>query len=215
MRIVLIGPPGAGKGTQARFIASKLRIPSMSTGDIFRSHVGRGTSLGRDAKRFMDAGELVPDEITIDMLRERLAERDATNGFLLDGFPRNAAQAQILDEMLAEAGTGLNVVLELTAAEAEIVRRLSGRRQCRAHGHVTHTDLLRDADLCNLCGSRLYQRDDDREEVVRHRLEIYRAQTYPLVGHYTQRNLLVTVRAEGPFDEVTDRAMAALRVLDE
>ncbi|GCD93889.1 adenylate kinase [Embleya hyalina] len=213
MRIVLVGPPGAGKGTQAQYIAANLSIPAVSTGDIFRANVSQGTPLGREAKTYMDAGNLVPDEVTIGMVRERLAQPDVAGGFLLDGFPRNTAQAKVLDEILAENDTELDVVLELKVEDSEIIQRISGRRQCRANGHVCHilTDAPKVAGICDECGSELYQRDDDREETVRHRLDVYKEQTEPLVGYYSERNLLLQIQATGPVKEVTERAMTALR----
>lgn len=213
MRIVLVGPPGAGKGTQAQYIAANLSIPAVSTGDIFRANVSQGTPLGREAKTYMDAGNLVPDEVTIGMVRERLAQPDVAGGFLLDGFPRNTAQAKVLDEILAENDTELDVVLELKVDDSEIIQRISGRRQCRANGHVCHilTDAPKVAGICDECGSELYQRDDDREETVRHRLDVYKEQTEPLVGYYSERNLLLQIQATGPVKEVTERAMTALR----
>ncbi|MFI1578222.1 adenylate kinase [Embleya sp. NPDC020630] len=213
MRIVLVGPPGAGKGTQAQYIAANLSIPAVSTGDIFRANVSQGTPLGREAKTYMDAGNLVPDEVTIGMVRERLSQPDVAGGFLLDGFPRNTAQAKVLDEILAENDTELDVVLELKVDDSEIIQRISGRRQCRANGHVCHilTDAPKVAGICDECGSELYQRDDDREETVRHRLDVYKEQTEPLVGYYSERNLLLPIQATGPVKEVTARAMTALR----
>lgn len=212
MRIVLVGPPGAGKGTQAQYIAANLSIPAVSTGDIFRANVSQGTPLGREAKNYMDAGNLVPDEVTIAMVRERLSQPDVAGGFLLDGFPRNTAQAKVLDEMLAENGTRLDVVLELKVADSEIIQRISGRRQCRANGHVCHIlmDPPKVDGVCDECGSELYQRDDDREETVRHRLDVYKEQTEPLVGYYSERNLLLAIDATGPVKEITARAMTAL-----
>ncbi len=213
MRIVLVGPPGAGKGTQAQYIAANLSIPAVSTGDIFRANVSQGTPLGREAKTYMDAGNLVPDEVTIGMVRERLAQPDVAQGFLLDGFPRNTAQAKVLDEILAENDTELDVVLELKVDDEEIIQRISGRRQCRAHGHVCHilTNPPKVPGICDECGSELYQRDDDRAETVRHRLDVYTEQTEPLVGYYSERNLLLAIDARGPVKEVTARAMSALR----
>ena len=213
MRIVLVGPPGAGKGTQAQYIASSSSIPAISTGDIFRANVSQGTPLGREAKKYMDAGNLVPDEITIGMVKDRLAQPDAADGFLLDGFPRNTAQAKVLDEILAEHGTKLDAVLELEVSDKEIIQRLSGRRQCRANGHVCHIvfDPPKVQDVCDECGSELYQRDDDREETIKHRLEVYKEQTAPLVGYYSERGILVGIEAAGRVREVTARAMTALR----
>ncbi|MGK5552071.1 adenylate kinase [Actinomadura kijaniata] len=212
MRIVLVGPPGAGKGTQAQFIASHLSIPKISTGDIFRANVSGGTELGRKAKEFMDRGDLVPDEITIEMVRDRLAEDDAADGFLLDGFPRNVPQAETLKKMLAEMDTRLDVVLELVVDEEEVVRRLSGRRTCAQCGKIWHVDFDdKQDDICDDCGGQLFQRDDDKEEVVRHRLEVYQEQTAPLVQFYADEGILVGIDATGPVEEVTQRALAALR----
>ncbi|MQA95485.1 MAG: adenylate kinase [Streptosporangiales bacterium] len=212
MRVVLVGPPGAGKGTQAQFIASHLSIPKISTGDIFRANVSGGSELGRKAKGYMDRGDLVPDEVTIAMVRDRLSEDDARDGFLLDGFPRNVPQAETLKKMLAEWDARLDVVLELVVDEEEVVRRLSGRRTCDTCGRIWHVvfDDKRD-DVCDDCGGRLYQRDDDREEVVRHRLEVYQEQTAPLVSFYAEEGILVGIDATGPVEEVTERALAALR----
>ena len=212
MRIVLVGPPGAGKGTQAQFIASHLSVPKISTGDIFRANVSRGTPLGQKAREYMDRGDLVPDEITIAMVRDRLAEDDAQEGFLLDGFPRNVAQAQTLEKILAEWDAKLNIVLELVVDEDEVVRRLSGRRTCSRCGRIWHVlfDDKRD-DVCDDCGGRLFQRDDDKEDVVRHRLEVYQEQTAPLVSFYADEGILVGIDATGPVEEVTERALAALR----
>jgi adenylate kinase len=213
VRLVLIGPPGAGKGTQAQYLAGNLGVQQISTGDIFRANVSQGTPLGMKAKAFMDAGDLVPDEITIEMVGERLAEDDTAKGFLLDGFPRTVHQAEVLDRMLTEQGARLDVVLELVVEDDEVVRRLSGRRTCRDCNHVWHVDFDPPTTeaLCDLCGGQLYQRDDDREETVRHRLEVYREQTAPLVGFYAERGILVGIDATGPVDDVTERALASLR----
>ena len=213
MRLVLVGPPGAGKGTQAQFISAHLGVPKISTGDIFRANVSQGTELGMQAKKFMDAGDLVPDEITIGMVRDRLAEDDAKSGFLLDGFPRNVPQARTLDENLAEANNPLDVVLELVVDDDEVVRRLSGRRTCRNCGHIWHLDFDPPSSegICDICGGELFQRDDDMPETVRHRLEVYYEQTSPLVGYYAEAGILVGIDAMGPVDDVTDRAIAALR----
>ncbi|GAA0260643.1 MULTISPECIES: adenylate kinase [Actinomadura] len=215
MRIVLVGPPGAGKGTQAQFIASHLSIPKISTGDIFRANVSGGTELGRQAKEYMDRGDLVPDEVTIAMVRDRLAEDDARDGFLLDGFPRNVPQAETLKKILAEWDTRLDIVLELVVDEDEVVRRLSGRRTCDKCGRIWHVDFDdKQDDICDDCGGRLFQRDDDKEEVVMHRLEVYRHDTAPLVQFYADENILVGIDATGPVEEVTKRALTALRPLE-
>jgi adenylate kinase len=188
-------------------------VPKISTGDIFRANVSQGTELGMQAKKFMDAGDLVPDEITIGMVRDRLAEDDAHQGFLLDGFPRNVPQARTLDEILDEASTPLDVVLELVVDDDEVVRRLSGRRTCRNCGHIWHIDFDPPSaeGVCDICGGELFQRDDDMSETVRHRLEVYYEQTSPLVGYYAEAGILVGIDAMGPVDDVTDRAIAALR----
>jgi adenylate kinase len=188
-------------------------VPKISTGDIFRANVSQGTELGQQAKKFMDAGDLVPDEITIGMVRERLGEDDAKAGFLLDGFPRNVPQARTLDEILTGVATPLDVVLELVVDDDEVVRRLSGRRTCRNCGHIWHIDFDPPSSegVCDICGGELFQRDDDMPETVRHRLEVYYEQTSPLVGYYAEAGILVGIDAMGPVDDVTDRAIAALR----
>ena len=213
MRLVLVGPPGAGKGTQAQFISAHLGVPKISTGDIFRANVSEGTPLGQEAKKYMDAGDLVPDEVTIGMVRDRLAEPDAKTGFLLDGFPRNVPQARTFDDILSESATPLDVVLELVVDDDEVVRRLSGRRTCRSCGHIWHVDFDPPSTegQCDICGGELFQRDDDKPETIRHRLEVYYEQTSPLVGYYAEIGILVGIDAMGPVDDVTDRAIAALR----
>ncbi len=214
MRIVLVGPPGAGKGTQAQFIASHLAIPRISTGDIFRYNVTNGTELGRKAREFMERGDLVPDSVTVGMVRARLGEDDAQEGFLLDGFPRNVPQAETLKKMLAkEWDTRLNVVLELVVEEDEVVRRLSGRRTCRGCERVWHVlyDPPSRESICDDCGGELFQRDDDSEETIRHRLEVYHEQTAPLVSFYADEGTLIGIDATGPVEEITSRALAALR----
>ena len=213
MRIVLVGPPGAGKGTQAQFIASHLAIPRISTGDIFRYNVTNNTDLGRKAREFMERGDLVPDEVTVAMVRDRLAEDDAQEGFLLDGFPRNVPQAETLKKMLSEWDVKLSVVLELVVDEDEVVRRLSGRRTCRRCERVWHVlyDPPARNGICDDCGRELFQRDDDSEETIRHRLEVYAEQTSPLISFYADENLLIGIDATGPVEEITERAMIALR----
>lgn len=212
MRLVLVGPPGAGKGTQAHFIATHLSIPRISTGDIFRHNVTNHTELGALAKTYMDKGDLVPDEVTVAMVRDRLAQDDAQPGFLLDGFPRNVPQAETLKKMLAEMDVKLTVVLELEVDEDEVVRRLSGRRTCRRCERVWHElyDPPTCESICDDCGGELFQRDDDKEEVIRHRLEVYKTQTAPLVAFYSEEGILVRIDATGPVEEITSRALAAL-----
>lgn len=213
MRLVLVGPPGAGKGTQAQFVAADMSIPKISTGDIFRDNVSEGTPLGLEARKYMDAGDLVPDEVTIEMVADRLDEDDARDGFLLDGFPRTVVQAERLDALLDEHGERLDVVLELVVDDDEVIRRLSGRRTCRGCGRVWHLDFdppNRD-DRCDRCGGELFQRDDDRAETVRHRLEVYADQTAPLIAYYAERGKLIGLDATGPVEDVTGRAIDALR----
>jgi adenylate kinase len=213
VRLVLVGPPGAGKGTQAEFIAAHLAVPKISTGDIFRSNVTQGTPLGIEAKRYMDAGELVPDEVTINMVRDRLAEPDAADGFLLDGFPRTVPQATSLDKLLADLGGSLDVVLELVVDEDEVIRRLSGRRTCHGCGKIWHIEF--DAPLregaCDRCGGELYQRDDDKPDTIANRLREYSAKTAPLVDYYGAQGKLVGIDAMGPVEDVTVRSIDALR----
>jgi adenylate kinase len=213
MRLVLVGAPGAGKGTQAKYIGQHFDIPAISTGDIFRSNLAAKTPLGLEAKRFMDKGDLVPDKVTIGIVRDRLAQGDTEPGFLLDGFPRTLPQAEALDEMLEELGLPLDVVLELRADEDEVVRRLSGRRTCRKCGHVWHTefDPPKQAGVCDICGGELFQRDDDKSDTVRHRLDVYAEQTAPLISFYAENGILLGIDATGPVDDVTERAIAALR----
>ncbi|MDP9183446.1 MAG: adenylate kinase [Actinomycetota bacterium] len=215
MRLVLVGPPGAGKGTQAQYIAEHLGVPQISTGDIFRSHVSQGTALGLEAKSYMDRGDLVPDDVTVNMVRERLGDEDAREGFLLDGFPRTVPQAQVLDDILAEAGFKLDVVLELVVDDDEVIRRLSGRRTCRSCNHIWHVDFDPPTveGVCDIDGGELYQRDDDQAETIANRLDVYTASTAPLVNYYAGRGLLVGIDATGPVDDITSRAIDALRPL--
>jgi adenylate kinase len=218
VRLVLVGPPGAGKGTQAQFIAEHCGVPKISTGDIFRANVSEGTPLGVQAKGYMDRGDLVPDDVTIEMVRNRLAEPDALEGFLLDGFPRTVPQAETLDDILREtAQTKLDVVLELVVDDDEVIRRLSGRRTCRTCNHIWHVDFDPPATpgVCDIDGGELYQRDDDKPETVANRLEVYAESTAPLVSYYAGRGLLVGIDATGPVDDITQRAIDALRPFEK
>ncbi|MFG2111597.1 adenylate kinase [Streptomyces sp. NPDC048718] len=214
MRIVLVGPPGAGKGTQAAFLAKNLDIPHISTGDLFRANISKGTELGLKAKAFMDAGDLVPDEVTIGMAKDRMEQPDAVNGFLLDGFPRNVAQAEALDEALKADGMQLDAVLDLEVPEDEVVKRIAGRRVCRTDSaHVFHVtyNAPKTEGVCDVCGGELFQRPDDSEETVRRRLEVYHKQTEPIIDYYRAQGLVATISALGKVDEVTARAMEALK----
>ncbi|GHJ34966.1 adenylate kinase [Streptomyces sp. TS71-3] len=217
MRIVLVGPPGAGKGTQAAYLAKNLSIPHISTGDLFRAHISNGTELGTKAKAYMDAGNLVPDEITIAMAKDRMSQPDAEGGFLLDGFPRNVAQAESLDEMLKAESMKLDAVLDLEVPEDEVVKRIAGRRVCRNDAshvfHVSYAPPKREG-VCDACGGELYQREDDSEDTVRKRLEVYHTQTEPVIDYYRSQGLVVTISALGKVEEVTERAMAALGSAD-
>ncbi|MFJ4805023.1 adenylate kinase [Streptomyces murinus] len=214
MRIVLVGPPGAGKGTQAVQLAKDLDIPHISTGDLFRANISRQTELGKLAKSYMDAGNLVPDEVTIAMAKDRMEQPDAVNGFLLDGFPRNVAQAEALDELLRTEKMTLDAVLDLEAPEDEVVKRIAGRRICRKDSsHVFHVEYNRPKQegVCDICGAELYQRPDDSEDTVRTRLEVYHTQTEPIIDYYKSQGLVRTISAMGPVNEVTERALEALK----
>ncbi|MDG9681594.1 adenylate kinase [Streptomyces sp. DH18] len=218
MRIVLVGPPGAGKGTQAAYLAQNLSIPHIATGDLFRANISQGTDLGKQARAYMDAGQLVPDEVTIGMAKDRMAQSDAVGGFLLDGFPRNVGQAEALDVMLKDEGVKLDAVLDLEVPEDEVVKRIAGRRVCRNNSaHVFHLTYNppKAEGVCDACGGELYQRDDDSEETVRTRLEVYHTQTEPIIDYYRAQGLVVTISALGKVADVTARAMEALETSDE
>ncbi len=205
MRLVLVGPPGAGKGTQAQFLAAHFSIPHISTGDIFRANLKAGTDLGNQAKSFMDRGELVPDSVTNEMVRDRLNHDDVANGFLLDGFPRNVAQAEVLRAILADKKTPLHAVLEFSLADEEIIARLSSRRTCRDCGAPSVG-----VDKCPTCGGEVYQREDDKAEVITRRLEVYAEQTAPIISFYRNEGLLISVSAVGNVEDITASAISAL-----
>ena len=206
MRLVLVGPPGAGKGTQAVFLAEHYSIPHISTGDIFRANLKAGTPLGQEAKSFMDRGELVPDSVTNEMVKDRLTHPDVINGFLLDGFPRNVLQAEVLRAILAEQKRPLDAVLELNIADSEIIERLSSRLTCRGCGAPAPAT----AQACAACGGELYQREDDKAEVIARRLEVYNEQTAPIISFYRSEGLLITISATGAVAEITERATTTL-----
>lgn len=207
MRLVLLGPPGAGKGTQASVMAKRFEVPHISTGEMFRDNVARGTPLGREAEGYIKAGKLVPDAIVVGMVRDRLRGADALEGFILDGFPRTIAQAEAL-----KAVTDLDIVINLHVDPETIVDRQAGRRSCPKCGAVYHVrnNPPRKPAICDRCGSALVQREDDREEVVRKRLQEYEEKTRPLVDYYRRASLLVNVDGEGPIEEVSERIVEAI-----
>lgn len=215
MRTLLMGPPGAGKGTQAERIAEYCKIPHIATGDIFRAAIKAGTDLGRQAKSYLDDGSLVPDAVTIGIVRERLQEPDCAAGFLLDGFPRTIPQAEALDQLLGELGMKLDLVLNIKVASAALLERLTGRRvcrQCAATYHVLFNPPRQDG-VCDRCGGELYQRSDDTAETVSDRLRVYTNQTAPLLEFYGQRNLLREVDGELEIDAVWESIQSLLRSL--
>ena len=211
MRVAFLGPPGAGKGTQARDLAKEWGVLHLATGDMLREAVAAGSPLGREAKGYMEQGALVPDDVIIRMMAERLGVADAGRGFILDGFPRTIAQAEALARLLKDLGQTLDTVVYFDVSEPELLRRLTGRRVCRACGHSYHltSNPPKRAGVCDACGGELYQRDDDGEATVRNRLEVYRRQTAPLLDYYRQRNLLVTVSGEGPLETIRNAIRAA------
>jgi adenylate kinase len=210
-RVAFLGPPGAGKGTQARDLAQEWRVPHLATGDMLREAVAAGTPLGREAKGYMDQGALVPDDVIIRMMGERLGKAAAGRGFILDGFPRTIAQAEALAKLLKDLGQTLDTVIYFDVSEPELLRRLTGRRVCRTCGHSYHmtSNPPKRAGVCNECGGELYQRDDDAETTVRKRLDVYQRQTAPLLDYYRQRSLLATVSGEGPLATIRDSIRAA------
>lgn len=210
--IVLLGPPGAGKGTQAQVISKNLGLPHISSGDIFRENLKNQTDLGKLAKGFMDRGELVPDDLTIAMIRDRLSRPDCAPGALLDGFPRTPAQAVALAEMLAGMQGKVNAVPYIKVDEQVLIERLTGRWTCRAQGHVYHEKFSppRQAGVCDHDGSELYQRDDDKAETVINRIRVYFAQTAPLIEYYQQEGLLLEIDGSQPIEAVTADLLAAL-----
>ncbi len=207
LRLVLVGPPGAGKGTQASRLSADYGVPHIATGEMLRENVREETELGKKAKRYMDRGELVPDELIIEMVRERLTGSDSDSGFILDGFPRTVPQAEALEQLLDELEKPLQLVLRMAIDEDEVLRRITGRRVCEDCGETYHVEMdpPRQEGVCDECGGRLVQREDDSEEIVRERLDAYREQTEGVVSFYEERGLLHHVDAEGEVDAVTDR----------
>jgi len=211
--IVLLGPPGAGKGTQAKVLAHKFALPHISSGDIFRENIKNDTELGKLAKTYISKGELVPDDVTIAMIRERFSRSDCVNGAILDGFPRTPTQADELEIMLKEFGGKVNLVPFMTAPVDVLIERLAGRWTCRANGHIFHERFNppAQAGICDLDGSELYQRDDDKAETVVHRIEVYQNQTAPLINYYKERGILAEINGFAPIEKVSARLMSALK----
>ena len=208
LRLVIFGPPGAGKGTQAERIAGRFGVPHIATGDLLRDAVARGTELGVKARGFMERGELVPDEIVVGIVEERLRRPDCKRGFVLDGFPRTLAQAKALDEILEKLEIKIDAVINLETSEEEIVKRLSNRRVCKLCGAVYHLIFnppknSERCDRCDRCGGELYQREDDREEVIKRRIQVYRMQTRPIIEYYQERGVLITVDGNRSIEEVS------------
>jgi len=212
MNIIFLGPPGAGKGTQAKILVEKYGIPQISTGDMLREHVAKGTELGVKAKEYMEKGQLVPDEIILSMVKERLSQPDAQKGFILDGFPRTVAQAEALDKMLEEMDKKIEFVLALIVPDEELVTRLTGRRTCKNCGMMYHIKFKppKVEGKCDACGGELYQRPDDNEETVRNRLKVYHEQTAPLIEYYRKKGVLFEVDGSKSIEEITQQLINIL-----
>ncbi|MBI5585709.1 MAG: adenylate kinase [Deltaproteobacteria bacterium] len=212
MNIILLGPPGAGKGTQAKMMIEKYQIPQISTGDMLRAALKERTPLGLKAKEYMDKGALVPDEVVIGLIQERLKEPDCSKGYILDGFPRTVAQAEALDKVLAGLGSKIDHVISIEVDKSDLLKRLTGRRTCRQCGamyHVIFTPSL-NKDLCDKCQGELYQRDDDNEDTVRNRLEVYDAQTFPLIQYYQQKGLVRKIEGVGSIQQIFENIVKTL-----
>lgn len=210
--IVLLGPPGAGKGTQAKIIAEKYGLVHVSSGDLFREHLKGQTELGQKAQGYMNRGELVPDDVTIDMVRDRLSQADCIKGALLDGFPRTPAQADALNKMLQEFNGKVDIVPYIAVPSPVLIERLGGRWTCRLNGHVFHEKFNppKKSGVCDFDGSELYQRDDDKPATVENRIKVYFDQTAPLIEYYRSRGLLAEIDGQLPIDEVTEKLLAAI-----
>jgi adenylate kinase len=215
LNLILFGPPGAGKGTQADRLRSDFRLPYISTGDMLRDNVREGTELGKDAQKYMDAGELVPDDVIVAMAAERLGADDAKDGFILDGFPRTLEQGEALDEQLSDSGRRVTAALLIDVPDEEVVRRISGRRVCIKSGHNYHVDFdpPKNDGVCDQDGSRLIQRDDDKPDVVENRLRVYHAQTEPLIEYYDQRGLMRRIDGTRSPADVHDHIRAVIATL--
>ncbi len=204
MKIIMLGAPGAGKGTQAKQIAAKYQIPHISTGDIFRANIKNGTDLGKKAKEYMDQGLLVPDELTCDLVMDRIGETDCENGFVLDGFPRTIPQAEALDAALTKVGAKMDYAIDVDVPDENIVHRMSGRRACLNCGATYHIEAIppKKEGICDTCGSELVLRDDDKPETVQKRLDVYHEQTQPLIDYYKEQGILKSVDGTLPMEEV-------------
>ena len=212
MRIILLGPPGAGKGTQAAGIVEKYNIPHISTGDIFRKNIKEGTELGNKAKSYMDQGLLVPDELTVGLVKDRLLQEDCKNGFLLDGFPRNTFQAEALDKFLDEINSPLNNVINIEVDKNLLVARAVGRRICKQCSATFHVEFNppKVAGICDVCGGELYQRADDNEETVSKRIQVYLDETKPLIDYYSNKGIISTIEGEQSIEKVFEDIIASL-----
>ncbi|HZV47687.1 MAG TPA: adenylate kinase [Thermodesulfovibrionales bacterium] len=212
MRIVLLGAPGAGKGTQAKKLIEKYGMPQISTGDLLRAAVSAGTALGKEAKSYMDKGELVPDSVVLGMVEERLKQDDCKKGYILDGFPRNTAQAEALDKMLAALNMSLTGAVSVDVPFEDLMKRLTGRRTCKACGQMynIYFSAPKKEGACDKCSGELYQRDDDKEATIKKRLEVYTAQTEPLMGYYKNKGIVNSVAGTGSIDEIFSKVCAIL-----
>lgn len=212
MRLVLLGAPGAGKGTQAKILVEKYAVPQISTGDLLRAAVAAGTALGKEAKSYMDKGELVPDSVVLGMVEERLKQDDCKKGYILDGFPRNTKQAEALDNMLSSLGMSLTAALSVDVPFEDLMKRLTGRRTCKACGQMynIYFNASKKEGVCDKCGGELFQRDDDKEETIKKRLEVYNAQTAPLIDYYGKKGILKSVAGTGSIDDIFKKVCDAL-----
>jgi adenylate kinase len=212
MRIVLLGAPGAGKGTQAKKLVEKYGTPQVSTGDLLRAAVASGSALGKEAKSFMDKGELVPDRVVLGMVEERLKQDDCKKGYILDGFPRNTSQAEALDKMLAALNMSLDAALSVDVPFEDLMKRLTGRRTCKACGQMynIYSSASKKEGVCDKCGGALFQRDDDKEETIKKRLEVYTASTAPLIDYYNKKGIVKSVAGTGSIDDIFKQVCSKL-----
>jgi adenylate kinase len=212
MKLVFLGAPGAGKGTQAKKLVDKYKIPQISTGDILRAAVAAGTPLGKEAKSYMDKGELVPDSVVIGLVKERIARDDCKNGYILDGFPRNTAQAEVLDKVLAEMKAPLDAAVDVDVDKDILMKRLTGRRTCKGCQQMynIYFSAPKKEGVCDKCGGELFQRGDDKEETIKRRLDVYDAQTAPLMDYYKKKGILKSVKGTGSIDEIFSKVCSVI-----